>query len=72
VTRDVSPARPSADDVRCTTLLNALAPSTWSGGTADRPPVMIGIMARPIPTARSTSTQTTCSVLLSRVTPVSM
>ena len=71
MTNEVSPASPSADEVRCTTLLNALAPSTWSGGTAERPPVMIGIMASPIPTARSTSTQMTCSVLLSRVTSVS-
>jgi len=72
VTSEVSAARPSAAAARWTTVLNAPAPSTSSGGTAAMPPVMIGIMARPIPTDRSASSHTTLVLLLSSVTSVSM
>ena len=71
VTSEVSAASPSAADARCTTVLIAPAPSTMSGGTAAIPPVMIGIMARPIPTERITSSQTTCALLVSRLTSTS-
>ena len=63
----VSTDRPSAAEVRCTTLLNALARLTSAGGTAAMPPVMIGIMPRPMPNARRQSSQTRCAWVVSRV-----
>ena len=60
-------ASPSAADVRWTTLLNALARPTCAGGTAAMPPVMIGIMPRPMPNARRQSSPTRCSWVVSRV-----
>ena len=53
--------------MRCTTLLNALAWLTCEGGTTAMPPVMIGIMHRPIPAARSVSSHITDELELSTV-----
>ena len=53
--------------VRCTTLLIALALLTMDGGTAEMPPVMIGIMASPMPAARKVNSHIMCSWVMSSV-----
>ena len=62
-------ASPSAAALRCATLLNALAAPTLFVGTAATPPVITGIIARPIPPARSASSAAISPLLMSSVIP---
>ena len=68
----VRTARPSAADVRCTTLLNALARLTIAGGTAAMPPVMIGIIGDAHAERAQGEEPDMCSCEVSRVSIVQL
>ena len=67
----VSAASPSAEATRWNRVLNALPEPVMVGGSEESPLVMIGIMASPMPTDRTTIQAASSGRGMSALSPVS-